>query len=131
VFQARPEEERLLAIQERDRRYAPEAYEFTRLAVSYASEVYFATGTHVTGPELLEAIRKFALDRYGRLTSTVFESWGVHRTDDFGEIVFNLVGAGLLSKTETDRKEDFHGVFDFGEAFASEPYWRETLGSGR
>ena len=38
-------------------------------------------------------------------------------TEDFGDIVFNLVEAGLLSRSEHDTREDFRGVYDFNDAF--------------
>jgi len=54
---------------------------------------------------------------FGPLAPTVFRSWRVRRTEDFGEIVFNLVERGLLGKTEKDAREDFAGGFDFDQAF--------------
>jgi uncharacterized repeat protein (TIGR04138 family) len=127
----KPEAElaRILEIVDRDPRYAPRAYEFTRRAVTYASEVVFATGTHVSGPELLEAIRRFARERYGVLAPDVLGSWGVRSTEDFGEIVFHLVDAGLLSKTEEDSRDDFRDVYAFEDAFGAAGYLEEVLGS--
>jgi uncharacterized repeat protein (TIGR04138 family) len=124
-----PEERKLLDILERDPRYALGAYEFTREAVTYASDVVFATGTHVTGRELLEAIRQFARERFGLMAPDVLQGWGVRRTEDFGEIVFNLVDAKLLSKTAEDSKDDFRQVYSFDEAFDAASYWREVLES--
>jgi uncharacterized repeat protein (TIGR04138 family) len=129
MFEPRPDDARLRAILKKDPRYRRGAYDFTRRAVSFASEVYFATGTHVTGRELLEAIRRFALDRYGLMTRDVFEAWGVRATEDFGEIVFNLVDAGLLSKTAEDSRDDFRAVYSFDEAFRPSDYWEEVLES--
>ena len=121
-----PEESALLRILERDGRYRIEAYEFTRRAVTYASEVVFATGTHVSGEELLEAIRRYALEQYGLMTQDVLDAWGVATTDDFGEIVFNLVDEGLLSKTEDDSRDDFRAVYSFEEVFDPAEYWQEV-----
>jgi uncharacterized repeat protein (TIGR04138 family) len=118
-----PNDDPLLAIAERPPRYALGAYEFTRDAVTYASHVVFATGTHVTGRELLEAIRRLARERFGALAGDVLHAWGVARTDDFGEIVFRLVDAGFLSKTDDDRPEDFRGVYSFDDVFRSSDYW--------
>lgn len=129
MFDPAAQERKLQRVLQRDRRYAREAYEFTRLAVTYASDVVFATGSHVSGGELLEAIRRFGRERYGLLTRDVFRTWGVHRTEDFGEIVFNLVDEGLLSKTEQDSREDFRGVYSFDEVFSTAGYWREILDS--
>jgi len=72
---------------------------------------------HVSGKELLEGLRVFALDQYGPLAMTVFDSWGVRRCSDFGEIVFNLIEYNVFSKTDNDRREDFANLYDFNEAF--------------
>jgi len=68
---------------------------------------------HVTGQELCAAIRNHALDQYGYMAKCVFNSWGIHKTGDFGNIVFNLIEIGQMRKTEHDRREDFDDVFDF------------------
>ena len=123
-----PEEARLIALAERPPRFGVGAYEFTRESVTYASHVVFATGTHVSGPELLEAIRRLARERFGAMARDVLEAWGVRRTEDFGEIVFRLVETGFLAKTEDDRPEDFRGVYSFADAFDPDAYWRDRLG---
>src|SRR6185436_20564505 len=74
------------------------------------------TQYHVSGPELLDGLRDLALREFGLMARTVFKMWGIRRTDDFGEIVFNLVAAGLMSKTDEDTREDFRNVFDLDEA---------------
>lgn len=68
---------------------------------------------HLTGQQLCEAIRLFALEQYGYMAKCVLNSWGVHATGDFGEIVFNLIRIGQMRKTKKDRREDFDDVFDF------------------
>lgn len=100
----------------KDSRYKIEAYFFVLAALEYARK---DTGKpkHVTGKELLEGIKKFGLEQYGIMTKTVFESWGVKTTNDFGEIVFNMVNTGILGKTEEDKIEDFDNVYDFTEVF--------------
>ena len=75
---------------------------------------------HVTGQELCEAIRQFALEQYGYMAKTVLNNWGVHGTGDFGEIVFNLIRIGRMRKTPQDRREDFESVYDFDTAFKQE-----------
>lgn len=100
----------------KDPRYKPEAYIFVHDALGH-TWARLDERRHVTGRELLEGIKDLALKRYGRMAKAVLNSWGVKTTDDFGAIVFNLVGAGLLSKTEEDRVEDFHDVYDFDEVF--------------
>ncbi|MCX7722391.1 MAG: hypothetical protein N2379_04945 [Verrucomicrobiae bacterium] len=105
----------------KDKRYARDAYEFVREALDYTQKKLFKhkprETPHVTGQELLEGIREFALQRFGPLTLLVFDEWGIRSTEDFGEIVFNMVDAGLLAKTEKDSRADFANGYDFDEAF--------------
>ena len=66
---------------------------------------------------MCEAARQYALEQYGYMAKTVLNSWGIHSTGDFGEIVFNLIRIGQMRKTPHDRREDFDNVYDFDEAF--------------
>lgn len=75
---------------------------------------------HVTGQELCQAIRHYAIEQYGLLARNVLDHWGVRSTGDFGEIVFNLIDIGQMRKTEQDRREDFDDVFEFADAFRTE-----------
>ena len=68
---------------------------------------------HVTGQQLCGAIRSLALEQYGYMAKCVLNSWGVHQTGDFGNIVFNLIKIGQMKKTDHDKLEDFENVFDF------------------
>jgi uncharacterized repeat protein (TIGR04138 family) len=113
---------RILAISRGDRRYKPQAYQFVIDALDFTiTKLHRHTrpgqDRHISGKELLEGVRGYALQEYGPLARVVFESWGVHRTEDFGEIVFNLVEHQLLNKRDSDTKEDFRGGYDFEEAF--------------
>ena len=115
-----------------DKRYKFEAYLFVFEALAYAHNVLGMGGEesaeeepeageseegrgerHLTGQQLCEAIRLFALEQYGYMAKCVLNSWGVHTTGDFGEIVFNLIEIGQMRKTKHDRREDFDDVFDF------------------
>jgi uncharacterized repeat protein (TIGR04138 family) len=113
---------RIEGIVERDGRYRPEAYAFVMRALSHTVSGLEAP-RHVTGQELLSGIRGLALEEYGPMAKSVFEHWGVRRSVDFGHLVFNLVGEGLLGKTETDRIEDFEEGFDFEEALVRDYPW--------
>ena len=73
---------------------------------------------HVSGQELCEAARHYALQQYGFRAPTVLGTWGVHATSDFGEIVFSMIEIGQMRKTRRDKREDFHDVYDFGDAFS-------------
>jgi uncharacterized repeat protein (TIGR04138 family) len=104
-----------------DNRYDREAYQFVRESLDYTLKKLKRKGReelrHVSGQELLEGIRKNALEQFGPLSRTVLEYWGVRRCEDFGEIVFNLVEKGVLGKSEQDSRADFQGGYDFDEAF--------------
>lgn len=78
---------------------------------------------HISGRELAEGTRRLAIARFGPLARTVLEYWGIHSTDDVGEIVFALVELGVLVKQEEDRREDFEDLFDFEEVFDHHYPW--------
>lgn len=115
-------------IRQEDARFERNAYYFVRQALDYTLKEHAGnperTSRHVSGQELLEGIRVYALDQYGPMTLTVLHSWNIRECGDFGEIVFQLVEYGVLGKTEQDSKEDFDSVYDFEEAF-SYPYLPE------
>jgi uncharacterized repeat protein (TIGR04138 family) len=100
-------------------RYSPQAYFFVLEALNYTLERLRKEGHagHITGHQLLEGILDLGIKSFGFLGRAVFESWGLRRTGDFGDIVFDLVSVQLLSKQETDTKADFEGGFDFANAF--------------
>lgn len=114
-------EEALQKILKEDARYREQAYLFVREALDHTMRLLEkpteGPGRHVSGGELLEGCRQYALKEFGPMAKTVLNRWGVARGEDFGEIVFNLVGKGILGKTDEDRIEDFSGGFDFEEAF--------------
>ena len=110
--------------------YHPNAYHFVYQALRFtqhrlqralpegvADDDPRVEDAHLSGSELLEGIRDFALDQFGLLTRTVFRRWGIRTTDDFGYIVFELVERGEMSKTDRDQLSDFFDVYDFSEVF--------------
>ena len=108
----------------RDTRYEMAAYLFIYEALAFTQQLLRrddpnqdAAQRHVSGKELLDGIRQYAAQSFGPLTPTVFNNWGIRRTADFGEIVFNLVESDLLGKTDGDRREDFADGFDLETAF--------------
>ena len=104
-----------------DPRYQGDAYVFLRDALDFTTKqqkkVKGLTVRHVTGPELLDGARQYALKEFGPMVMTVFDNWGIHSCEDIGNMVFNLIGAGIFGKTEEDSIEDFKNVYDFGEVF--------------
>src|ERR1700761_2571939 len=115
-------------ILDKDPRYSRDAYHFLRDALNYTQSAISKENRnerHVTGQQLLDGIRQYALQQFGPMTITVFEDWGIHGCKDFGELVFNMVENGFLTKTDRDSREDFQNGYDFTEAF-SKPYWPES-----
>ena len=110
-------------IRRKSPRYKPEAYLFV-LAALHFTVSRLPEPRHITGQELSEGIRIYGLDQFGPLTNEVFAHWGLSATEDFGHIVFSLVEAKLLGKTEEDSLEDFKNVYDFTAAFAPEPLYK-------
>jgi len=104
----------------KDPRYRRDAYSFVRDALDFTQKITpkeRREGLHVTGQELLAGIRDYTLAQFGPMAITVLEEWGITRCEDFGEIVFNIVEAGLFSKTANDSREDFQNGYTFEEAF--------------
>lgn len=73
--------------------------------------------SHLTGQQLCQACRQYAQEMYGLMAKVVLKSWHVTATRDFGEIVYNLIEIGEMTKSETDRREDFDDVYDFEDVF--------------
>ncbi|HYG22580.1 MAG TPA: Minf_1886 family protein [Verrucomicrobiae bacterium] len=105
----------------KDSRYQRDGYLFVREALDHTQKAIVKENRgnlrHVSGQELLGGIREYALSQFGPMTSTVLAEWGIRNCQDFGEIVFNMVEAGLLAKTEKDSRDDFQNGYDFFEAF--------------
>lgn len=105
----------------RDARFDRDAYFFLRDALDHTVKLRKkreAEGSgHVTGQQLLEGIRQYALKQYGPMVVTVFSYWGVKQGFDFGEMVYSLIGSGVFGKTDTDSLEDFRGGYTFNDAF--------------
>lgn len=113
-----------------DPRYSVEAYQLVQNALTYAHEVLKYGDSedidpdadepaerHISGQQLCEAIRQYASEQFGLMAKVVLNSWGLHQTRDFGEIVFNLIEIEHMRKSDADTRQDFHEVFDFDEAF--------------
>lgn len=117
-----------------DSRYKYEAYQFIREALQFAHEhlpelskaavaadsLSPPRAKHITGQQLCEACRRYAIDQYGYLARMVLASWGINSTSDFGEIVYNLIRIEQMRKSDSDRREDFDDVYSFDGAFEPE-----------
>ncbi|MFK8112615.1 MAG: Minf_1886 family protein [Rubripirellula sp.] len=120
-----------------DERFKIEAYQFIRESLQYAHENLLGSALeddsdpsleenpdsdrpnprHVTGQQLCEACRLYAMEQYGYLAKIVLASWGLYSTSDFGELVYNLIRIEQMRKSDEDRREDFNDVYDFDDAF--------------
>lgn len=126
----------IVELLKKDSRYSFDAYVFVFESLNHAQNVMGmgeeiiaeeteevedqAPERHVTGQQLCEAIRQFALEQFGYMAKDVLASWGIHETGDFGEIVFNLIEIGQMRKTPEDNREDFNKVYEFETAFRQE-----------
>jgi uncharacterized repeat protein (TIGR04138 family) len=114
---------------EEDPRYRLEAYLFVYNALGYAQNVLkMGPGAeekpskehHLTGQQLCEAIRRYALQQYGYLAKVVLNSWGLYSTSDFGEVVYNLIRVGVMRKSAHDKRTDFDDQYEFDVVFEQE-----------
>ncbi|MBL9078549.1 MAG: hypothetical protein JNL08_13650 [Planctomycetes bacterium] len=116
-------EDTIQAVRRRDRRFSRNAYYFVLDALDFTMsnlgrEKMTGEDRHVGGRELLAGIKDYAADQFGPMAEVVFARWGVRAPADFGEIVFNLIDAELLSRRPTDSRLDFVDGFDFRTVFA-------------
>ena len=125
IMQSIDFEDRIEKLVSKNPRYPAQAYHFLKEALVYSQkklvEAKKETARHLSGKELLEGIRHYALEQFGPMAFTVFEEWSIHQCEDFGEIVFLMVDHDLLRKTESDSMEDFKNGYSFEEAFRA-PY---------
>ena len=123
-------EELLERIRSADLSYHERAYLFVLAALEYCQQRRELRG-HISGQELAEACRDFALEQFGLTARTVLSYWGIHTTEDIGRIVFLLIEVGLLMKQDSDRLEDFHAVYDFEEDFEERYPWQAVKHAGK
>src|SRR5438309_12121161 len=100
-----------------DPRYQREAYVFLRDSLDFTTKqqktAKGATVRHVSGPELLEGVRRSALKEFGSLVVPAFDSWGIRSCEDIGHMAFNLIGAGLFGITDAASIPNFNAADDF------------------
>jgi uncharacterized repeat protein (TIGR04138 family) len=121
-------------VRRRDARYRREAYGFLMIALAHTVEALPAVRRgdparrHLSGRELLDGMLDLARAEFGPLAPAVFHEWGLERSEDVGELVFQLIEAGQLSARPEDRREDFAG----GDLLASRlAYPKRPAGGGR
>jgi uncharacterized repeat protein (TIGR04138 family) len=118
------------AMREKTGPYPPEAYLFVREGLAHTVRMTFGEhatrrginetapeNEHVTGQQLCLGLRDYAVDQYGLLAKTVLARWSIRTTEDFGKIVFAMIDAGLMRKSDEDSLADFQNIYEFDEAF--------------
>ena len=98
---------KVAALVKKEPRYQSEAYYFVSEAVNFTVARLERSG-HVSAGELLDGIRDFTLGKFGAVGSIVLNDWGLIAEADAGEVVYLLIGVGLLRASEDDRPEDFN-----------------------
>jgi len=141
------QDKRFAKLLEQDKRFKQEAYSFVFEALDYAQnrlhlgercpsepvivapefvsdeeemdspEEAINEGKHISGQDLAEAARQYALEMYGFMAKTVLKGFGIKSTGDIGEIVYNMIRIGRMKKTPNDSRQDFEDVYDFATAF--------------
>ena len=126
----RDELQHLRTIAAQDQRYHLDAYQFVREALCYASDILeygkkttpkldleseepLVLQRHLSGRQLCLGLKHYAVEQFGLMAKSILNFWGIHKSDDVGEIVFNLIDAGVFMKSPDDSKDDFKDVFDF------------------
>jgi uncharacterized repeat protein (TIGR04138 family) len=107
----------------RDTRYRIGGYEF----ILNGMEFYLTSigeKRHVSGQELTRGLLLFAQKQFGPLARTVLRYWGITGTEDLGNIVYNMIEIGIMSKQTEDTIEHFHDIIDFNEFFNHHQYFK-------
>ncbi|MBI3601737.1 MAG: hypothetical protein HY209_02425 [Candidatus Omnitrophica bacterium] len=86
-----------------DPRYPVDAYEFVMEALSFAQKK-FQEAKHINGQEFSEGIKGLLIKKFGPMTIAVLDYWGIKKTQDFGNIVYNLKQYKIIAKDQQDRR---------------------------
>jgi len=115
-----------------DGRFSPRAARFVYEGLGYtdpaASSLRSKTAgaaevEHVTGQALCDGLRRLALEKWGRLSMLVLNSWNIKTTRDFGEIVYLMIRHRWMKAQPTDSIDDFNDVYDFEAVFKEQFKW--------
>lgn len=98
-----------------DGRFGRDAYAFVMDSLDFTMR-QIGQRRHLSGAELVRGLCANARHRFGLLAYTVLARWGLTTSDDVGDIVFQLIEAGILSRQESDTRADFVDVVDFRDA---------------
>ena len=106
---------------QKDLRYSSDAYEFINDAVLFTIQKHeqIDQPRHISGSELLDGVREFALREFGPMAYDVFCEWGIMDGLAVGNIVFNMIEQNILSRSNEDSIKDFQSAIDFKIAFCT------------
>lgn len=109
----------------KDRRYHFDSYAFVNDAVIYTVKKFESqrsTGEskHVSGEELIVGVLEYATKMFGPLAYEVFCEWNIKDGISIGNVVFNMLEFGLLSKTEEDSIDDFNITTNFEKSLSAQ-----------
>ncbi len=110
----------ITAILERDARFHPDAYTFLREALDYTIKKVVEvekTHRHIDGAELMHGFKDYTLEQFGPMSKPLLKEWGITKTRDVGDMVFNLISVDIFSKEEGDSPSDFDRIYTFKDAF--------------
>ncbi len=130
-------EESVVSILRREGRYDGQAYFFLKDSLDFTLKRFMeetgGQGRHVSGKELLEGFRDHALEQFGPMAATLMDEWGVKEGRDVGNMVFRLIEEQVFGKQDSDKPEDFDGVFDLGKELRNPflPTRKATPGRGK
>lgn len=119
----------------KDTRYPLAAYLFVREALAFTAdamelgndhgeqandfqlELDGSQDQHITGQQLCEGIRRYAINQFGYMAKVVLRNWNINSTSCFGDLVYNMIEIGVLKKSDDDSRAHFDDVYRFDEVF--------------
>ena len=104
-------------IAKEDGRYSFRAFAFVFDGLGYTAKKIAVDSKHVSIQTLCDGLRKFAIEKWGRLAMLVLNTWGIKTTRDFGEIVWLMINNEWMSAQPVDSIEDSNNVYDFQTVF--------------
>ncbi|MCK5708216.1 MAG: hypothetical protein KAI43_11235 [Candidatus Aureabacteria bacterium] len=111
-----------------DKRFQVEAYTFVMECLHfYTQNKKLPTGKHITGRELLLGFRDYAQKSFGPMAKFTLNLWGIHTTQDVGDIVYNMIDKGLMGREEADSLDDFKDVYNFDDIFKEDYFSEEAI----
>ena len=108
-----------------DRTFPKAAYLLAMEALDFAikhraSTIKEAAKTSLSVAEYHDYFIKFCKQSFGMLALATLHSANIYSNEDLGSVVFNLINAGLLKKTNDDKQEQFSRLPDLGSCLSDE-----------